>query len=92
VKWQYEFELDWPANCVWETQVSVVRGENAFVCNEDSKMFMPSGFAAIIDAECDLIAIVPDIVGLVQPDRRLPELLAQFLNKACHERPKEEKP
>jgi hypothetical protein len=67
--WEHRFKLKWPAHCVWESRISVDRGLEY------------GNHAALLDAEGDIVALIPDRVALVNPDRRLPELLADLLNQ-----------
>jgi hypothetical protein len=79
------------AHVVYESTVRVDRRESWW-----PPMPMPDGLdgdthgairlVAVIDAENDLVAYVPDRPGLVNPDRPLPELLAALLTEAADHR------
>lgn len=71
----------------YEPGLSIVRGE---ACRHTinglwPEGWDPTGWAMIIDAENELVAIVPDRIGLTNPDRRLPEVLQAILEMASEE-------
>jgi hypothetical protein len=74
-KFKYEFESDIYTHNVYETTCHVSRDPD-----DIPDGLQENTWAAIIDAECDLVALVPDKVALVNPDRRLPEVLCELLN------------
>jgi hypothetical protein len=81
------------AHCVYEARVRVTRdADDPFTIDGAPGGRLPSGFAAVLDAEGDLVALVPDVPGLVNPNRPLPELVAGILNWVAANRPGPEAP
>lgn len=81
-----DFRLTFHAHAAFEAELIVVRDSEFEQVRADAGMThvdIPAGCAAIIDAERELVAIVPDVVGLVNPVRRLPELVCEILNEAA---------
>lgn len=77
MRYKHIFHLDFPLNCAYETDLQIVRREQ-----EWPEFEIPQGFVALVDAEMELIALVPDKLALVEPNRMLPEVLLELLNKA----------
>ena len=74
--WKYEFESNIYVHDVYETSCSVSRDP------ADMPDYLQEGqWAAITDAEGDLVAIVPDKIALENPEQRLPEVLCELLNE-----------
>lgn len=80
----YNFALDFHVHCLFETDLTLVRREEDGTNKYDDLIGdIPEGFVAIMDAEMDLVALVPDREGLINPPRRLPALIAALLSAAA---------
>jgi hypothetical protein len=86
----YSFRLGWTTRCLFESELSVVRDPEGYGSVDGfgeshgtgTRTPLPPGFAALVDAEGELVAFVPDRPGLVEPTRMLPELLRDLLDAA----------
>ena len=82
--WRHTFDLNFPLHSAIDAAVMVTRDPEWGLLDPDGNAHaLPSGCAAIVDSENAVIAFIPDVVGLVNPDRMLPELIAALLNKVC---------
>jgi hypothetical protein len=78
-KWRHTFELDFPVYCIFDPHLQVISDDG----NWDD-YHIPKGCVAIIDAEMEVVAYVPDKIALESPDRKLAPLLVQVLEAAAN--------
>jgi hypothetical protein len=73
------FSLGFPPHCVIATDLQIVTQADGW-----TEFTIPDGFVAIVDAEGDLVALVPDRIALVHPERKLVDLLVAMLSAVAN--------